>query len=222
MISSKEIYDERMKGTTTVGLLCKDGVVLATDKRATMGNLIADKEAKKLYKIDDYIAMTIAGSVGDAQSLVRILSAEAKLYKMRTGRNMPPLCCATLLSNILHGNRYFPYYTQLILGGYDNLHGPKLFSLDPIGGLNEESTFTATGSGSPTALGVLEANYKKDMDIEKAKNLVVDAILSAMERDAFSGNGISLGIVDKDGVKIFSDEEVNKLVAKSRRRRGKL
>ena len=97
-----------MKGTTTVGLICDDAVILATDKRASLGNLVADKEAKKLYKIDDYIAMTIAGSVGDAQAIVRILTVESKLYKMRTGRNISPLACATLLSNILHSSRMFP------------------------------------------------------------------------------------------------------------------
>ncbi|AEH06948.1 archaeal proteasome endopeptidase complex subunit beta [Methanothermococcus okinawensis] len=214
-------YKEYMKGTTTIGMVCKDGVVLATDKRATMGNLIADKEAKKLYKIDDYIAMTIAGSVGDAQSLVRMISAETKIYKMRTGNNMPPHSCATLLSNILHGNRHFPFLTQLIIGGYDNLHGPKLFSLDPVGGLNEETSFTSTGSGSPTALGVLEAEYKKDMTINKGKELAVKALISAMERDAYSGNGISLAVIDENGVKIYSDEEIEKMVEKIRKNRRK-
>ena len=219
MIASNDIYREYMKGTTTIGMICKDGVVLATDKRATMGNLIADKEAKKLYKIDDYIAMTIAGSVGDAQSLVRLISAETKIYKMRTGNYMPPHSCATLLSNILHGNRHFPFLTQLVIGGYDNLHGPKLFSLDPVGGLNEETSFTATGSGSPTAFGVLEAEYKKDMTLNEGKELAVKALVSAMERDAYSGNGVSLAVIDKNGVKIYSNEEVEEMVEKIKSKR---
>ena len=218
---SKDIYNEHMKGTTTIGMICKDGIVLATDKRATMGNLIADKEAKKLYKIDDYLAMTIAGSVGDAQSLVRLISAEAKLHKLRTGKNIPPHSCAVLLSNILHGNRYYPFLTQLIVGGYDNLHGPKLFSLDPIGGLNEESSFTATGSGSPTAYGVLEGEYKKDMPLDKGRDLAIKALVSAMERDAYSGNGVSLAVIDSNGVKIYSDSEVNKLIEKIKKRRSR-
>jgi proteasome beta subunit len=214
--------DERakfMKGTTTVGLICDDAVVLATDKRATMGNLIADKEAKKLYKIDDYIAMTIAGSVGDAQALVRYVSAEARLYKMRTGKNIPPLSCATLISNILHGSRMFPFLTQLVIGGYDFLYGPRLFAIDPIGGLSEETSFTATGSGSPTAYGVLELEYKKDMSLNEGLNLAIKALLSAMERDAFSGNGVSLAYINKEGVKIFEDEEIEKMIKKIKRRR---
>ncbi|WP_421077096.1 archaeal proteasome endopeptidase complex subunit beta [Methanothermococcus sp. Ax23] len=219
MMATNDHYKEYMKGTTTIGMICKDGVVLATDKRATMGNLIADKEAKKLYKIDDYIAMTIAGSVGDAQSLVRLISAETKIYKMRTGNYMPPHSCATLLSNILHGNRHFPFLTQLVIGGYDNLHGPKLFSLDPVGGLNEETSFTATGSGSPTAFGVLEAEYKKDMTLNEGKELAVKALVSAMERDAYSGNGVSLAVIDKNGVKIYSNEEVEEMVEKIKSKR---
>ncbi|WP_292460747.1 archaeal proteasome endopeptidase complex subunit beta [Methanothermococcus sp.] len=221
MIATNDHYKEYMKGTTTIGMICKDGVVLATDKRATMGNLIADKEAKKLYKIDDYIAMTIAGSVGDAQSLVRLISAETKIYKMRTGNYMPPHSCATLLSNILHGNRHFPFLTQLVIGGYDNLHGPELFSLDPVGGLNEETSFTATGSGSPTALGVLEAEYKKDMTLNKGKELAVKALVSAMERDAYSGNGVSLAVIDKNGVKIYPNEEIEDMVEKIKSKRRK-
>ncbi len=203
---------ETLKGTTTVGLLCDDAVILATDKRASLGNLVADKNAKKLYKIDDYIAITIAGSVGDAQAIVRILSAEARLYKMRTGKNISPLACATLLSNILHSSRYFPFLTQIIIGGYDLTQGPKLYSLDPLGGMNEETNFIATGSGSPIAYGVLEAGYEKDMSVEEGLKLAVKALKSAMERDTYSGNGISLAVITKDGVKILEDDEIEKIL----------
>ncbi|NPA63118.1 MAG: archaeal proteasome endopeptidase complex subunit beta [Methanococci archaeon] len=203
---------DTMKGTTTVGLICDDAVILATDKRASMGNLIADKEAKKLYKIDDYIAMTIAGSVGDAQAIVRALIAEARLYKMRTGKNISPRACATLLSNILHSSRMFPFLTQIIIGGYDLTDGPKLFSLDPLGGMNEEKTFTSTGSGSPIAYGVLEAEYDRDMSIEEGLKLALKALKSAMERDTYSGNGVSVAVITKDGVKLLSDEEITKLL----------
>ncbi|CAB3288068.1 Proteasome subunit beta [Methanocaldococcus lauensis] len=203
---------EALKGTTTVGLICDDAVILATDKRASLGNLVADKNAKKLYKIDDYIAITIAGSVGDAQAIVRMLSAEARLYKMRTGKYISPLACATLLSNILHSSRYFPFLTQIIIGGYDLLQGPKLFSLDPLGGMNEETNFIATGSGSPIAYGVLEAGYEKDMSVEDGLKLAVKSLKSAMERDTYSGNGISLAVITKEGVNILEDDEVEKIL----------
>ncbi|MBP2144255.1 proteasome beta subunit [Methanococcus voltae] len=208
-----------MKGTTTVGIACTDGVVLATDKRATMGNLIADKEAKKLYPIDEYIAMTIAGSVGDAQSLVRIISAETKIYKMRTGNNMSPLACTTLMSNVLHGNRHFPLMNQLIVGGYDVCNDePQLYSLDAVGGINEETTFTSTGSGSPTAYGVLEAEYAPKIKTAGALKLAVKAISSAMKRDAYSGNGISLAKIDKNGVKLYSEKEIEAILKKTEKK----
>ncbi|MBP2171794.1 archaeal proteasome endopeptidase complex subunit beta [Methanococcus voltae] len=208
-----------MKGTTTVGIACTDGVVLATDKRATMGNLIADKEAKKLYPIDEYIAMTIAGSVGDAQSLVRIISAETKIYKMRTGNNMSPLACTTLMSNVLHGNRHFPLMNQLIVGGYDVCNDePQLYSLDAVGGINEETTFTSTGSGSPTAYGVLESEYTSKIKTAGALKLAVRAISSAMKRDAYSGNGISLAKIDKNGVKLYSEKEIETILKKTEKK----
>ncbi|WP_456472797.1 archaeal proteasome endopeptidase complex subunit beta [Methanocaldococcus sp.] len=206
-----------MKGTTTIGLICKDAVILAADKRASLGNLIADKNAKKIYKIDENLALTIAGSVGDAQSLVRYLTAEAKLYRMRTGKLMSPLACSTLLSNILHSSRYFPFLVQMIVGGYDE-SGFKLYSLDPLGGVNEEKDFTATGSGSPVAYGVLEAGYKKGMEYKKGIELVLKALKAAMERDTFTGNGITLALITKEeGVKIYEDDEISKLIKRRKK-----
>ncbi|WP_457611789.1 archaeal proteasome endopeptidase complex subunit beta [Methanocaldococcus sp.] len=206
-----------MKGTTTIGLICKDAVILAADKRASLGNLIADKNAKKIYKIDENLALTIAGSVGDAQSLVRYLTAEAKLYRMRTGKLMSPLACSTLLSNILHSSRYFPFLVQMIVGGYDE-SGFKLYSLDPLGGVNEEKDFTATGSGSPVAYGVLEAGYKKGMEYKKGIELVLKALKAAMERDTFTGNGIALALITKEeGVKIYEDDEISKLIKRRKK-----
>ncbi|WP_423793410.1 archaeal proteasome endopeptidase complex subunit beta [Methanocaldococcus indicus] len=209
----------RMKGTTTVGLIYKDGVILAADKRASMGNLIADKNAKKVHKIDDYLALTISGSVGDAQAIIRYLIAEARLYRMRAGRYLAPKNCATLLSNILHSSRFYPYLTMLILGGY-NLDENKgeLFSIDPLGGFSEEYTFTATGSGSPVAYGVLEAEYKKDLPLDKAIKLAIKAIKAASERDTFTGNGISLAVINKEGVKILEDEEIDNFLKSLRKK----
>ncbi len=207
---------DNKKGTTTVGLICKDNVILAADKRASMGNLISDKNAKKIHKIDDYLALTIAGSVGDAQAIIRFLTAEARLYRMRAGKYLSPRACATLLSNILHSSRYFPYLTMLILGGYDFDEGPKLFSIDPLGGVSEEYRFTATGSGSPIAYGVLEAEYKDNLSLEKGIKLAVTAIKSATKRDTFSGNGISLAIINKEGVKILEDNEIDKFLKRKK------
>ena len=138
--------DKHLKGTTTVGIVCSDGVVLATEKRATMGNFIASKTAKKIYQIDDLVGMTTAGSVGDAQQLVRMISVESKLYKMRRQESITIKGLTTLLSNILGGQRYFPLMVQLLVGGVDK-NGPAIFSLDAMGGNIEETKAVATGSG---------------------------------------------------------------------------
>lgn len=209
IMTEKEI--EKLKtGTTTVGIICKDGVVLAAERKATMGYLVASKHAKKILKIADHIGMTIAGNVGDAQALERYIKAEVNLYQLQEGRKMPVKAAATLVANILYSRSYFPYYVQLLVGGYDN--GARLFSFDPTGSVIEEKDYFSTGSGSVMALGVLEDNYKTGMDMESAKKLAVRAIKAAIERDIASGGaGIDLAVIDNKGFRMFPDEEVKSL-----------
>ncbi|MCD4740670.1 archaeal proteasome endopeptidase complex subunit beta [archaeon] len=187
---------EIKKGTTTIGLRAKEGIVLASESRATMGNLIANKEVEKIFKIQDHIGMTTAGSVADAQALVRLLRVETNLYQIERERPINLKAASTLLSNVLQQNKYFPYWVQLLLGGYDN--GPKLYSLDAVGSVIEEKV-TSTGSGSPFAYGVLESRYKEGQGIEENLKLAVEALRSAMERDAMSGNNINLVKITKKG-----------------------
>jgi len=200
--------ENRLKGTTTVGLKCSDGVVFATERRATMGNLIAHKVADKIFKIDDHIGATIAGGVGDAQTLMKYISAEVTLYRLRNGEKISVESAATLTANILHSSRFYPYFVQTLLGGIDD-NGPALFSLDPAGGAIGDKMIS-TGSGSPIAYGVLEDRYHDDIDIEEGIDVAVRAIQSAMQRDAFSGNGILVATVTKEGFKMLPEEEVER------------
>ncbi|MDY6864565.1 MAG: archaeal proteasome endopeptidase complex subunit beta [Halobacteriota archaeon] len=202
------MVNEILKGTTTVGMVCTDGVILASERRATMGNFIASSTAKKVYQIDELIGMTTAGGVGDAQSLVRIISAETRLHKMRTHEPMKVKSVATLMSNILSGNRYYPYYVQLLMGGVDR-DGPMLFSLDALGGQIEETKVVATGSGSPTAYGVLEDRYLPDISMDEGAELAVRALGSAMKRDSASGDGMVVVKITKDGFNTLTEEEVS-------------
>ena len=204
--------ENKLKGTTTVGLKCKDGVVFATERRATMGNLIAHKVADKIFKIDDHIGATIAGGVGDAQSLMKYISAEVALYRLRNGARIRVESAATLTANILHSSRFYPFYVQTLLGGVDD-KGPSLFSLDPAGGVIGDDVIS-TGSGSPFAYGVLEDRYNKDLDVEEGVEVAVRAIQSAMERDAFSGNGILVAIITEEGFKMLPEEEVKSKLRK--------
>jgi len=202
--------EEEFKGTTTIGLVCKDGVVLATEKRAVMGTFIASREAKKIYRLDDRLAMTTAGSVGDAQQLARIMSAEAKLYKMRRNKPISPHAVSTLLANVLSGSKYFPFLVQLLVGGL-NAEGPGLFSLDAVGGQIEEKSAAATGSGSPMAYGVLEDRYTEDIAVDAGVELAIRALHTAMKRDSASGNGIEVVKITQDEYTKLSDEEVSKI-----------
>lgn len=192
------VNDKVYEGTTTIGIVCEEGVILATESRATMGNFIASKDAKKVYQIDDFMGMTTAGSVGDAQRLVKTLQVEAKLYRMRRQESMTVKGTASLLANILAGNRYYPFMVQLLIGGFDK-NGPSIYSLDALGGQLEETKAVSTGSGSPFAYGILEDRYKENMSIEDGLDLAVRALHNVMKRDSASGNGIKAVKITAEG-----------------------
>lgn len=197
-------------GTTTVGIVCKDGVVMAAEKKSTMGYLVASKESEKIYEVDEAIGLTIAGAAGDAQALVRYIRAELKLFKIQNQRPLTVKGAATLLSNILQGGRwsYVPYMVQLILGGVD-AKGPVIYPMDALGAYDEERKFFSTGSGSPYALGVLEDTYKPNITTDEAAKLAVRAIKAAIERDIGSGGkGIDIMIIKSDGIKRLKGDDL--------------
>ncbi len=199
---------ENKKGTTTIGLVCKDGVVVATEHRATMGTMIAHKVAKKVYKIDDHLAMTTAGLVGDAQMLARYLKVETDLYRLQRGSIIPVKGAATLMSNILNQRKFAPFYVQLIVGGVD-ISGPHIFSIDAAGGSIEDK-YTSTGSGSPYVFGVLEDNYRDGITVEEGVNLSIRALSAAMKRDSASGNGMDIAVITPGAYKEIMQEEIEK------------
>jgi proteasome beta subunit len=194
-----------LKGTTTIGVVCKDGVILASDTRVTMGFYVAHKYGKKVYKIDDHLGMTIAGTVADAQRVVDILTANAQLYKINMNRPMPVKSAARLVANLLFSARYIPLATQVLVGGIDDT-GPHVFNLDPYGSLNEEKS-VSTGSGSPLAYGILEDKYREGMTITELLPIIVKAVNAAMKRDVASGNNYNIIVIDKKGYKELSDQE---------------
>ncbi|TAL47173.1 archaeal proteasome endopeptidase complex subunit beta [archaeon] len=197
----KEKPNVKKTGTTTLGIICKDAAVVAAEKKSTMGYLVASKESDKLVPIDERMIVTTAGASGDAQTLARYLSAEVKLFEMANQRKISVKSAATLLSNILQNSKFYPYYVQLILAGFDE-SGPAVFDLDAIGGMEDEKKFFSTGSGSPMALGVLEDGYKEGMTAEEGMKLAVRAIRAAIERDIGSGGkAIDVAIINKDGIK---------------------
>jgi len=203
-----------MKGTTTIGLVFSTGVILATEKRAIMGYMIASKKAKKVYQVADRIGMTTAGGVGDAQQLARILTVECNLYQIRRSRPITVGAASTLLSNYLNQNRYFPFYVQLLVGGVDE-HGSSVYSVDALGGATKEEEIVSTGSGSPMAYGVLEDRFTKGMTEDEAIDLAIRALKAAMKRDAGSGEGVHVVVITKDRYQELDEATLKKYLAKT-------
>jgi proteasome beta subunit len=209
MNNSNAVDRLALKGTTTIGVVCRDGVILASDTRVTMGFYVAHKHGKKVYRIDDHIGMTIAGTVADAQRAVDILTANAQLYKINIGRPLPISSAARLVANLLFSSRYYPLQTQVLVGGVDD-SGPHVFNLDPFGSLNEEKS-VSTGSGSPVVYGILEDRFKEDMSVEEALPVVVKAVNAAMKRDAASGDSYNVTVIDAKGYRELSERDKKKL-----------
>jgi len=199
-----------LKGTTTIGVVCKDGVILASDTRVTMGFYVAHKFGKKVYKIDNHLGMTIAGTVADAQRVVDILIANAQLYRINNNRPMPVNSAARLVANLLFQNRYIPLATQVLVGGIDDT-GPHVYNLDPYGSLNEEKS-VSTGSGSPLAYGVIEDKYREGMSISETLPIIAKAVNAAMKRDVASGNSYNIIVINEQGYKELTSEEKSSLL----------
>jgi proteasome beta subunit len=200
-LNQEEKYESKTlkTGTTTVGLICKDAIILGTDKRASMAYFVASKTAEKLHKIQDHLWMTIAGGVADALYLVDVLRAETTIYQLAHD-NQPIMVksAGKLLSNILYSNKMFPFEVGLILGGVTEDEGPTLLQIGAYGSILPEK-FCAVGSGQNFSYGVLEAKYKDNLTIEEGKDIIKKAVSSSIIRDMASGNGIDVAVVKKEG-----------------------
>lgn len=196
----------KFKGTTTVGIVCDDGVVLAADMRAALGNMIMAKNVTKIFQIDEHLALAGAGNIGDILSLVRMLRAEAKLYRARVGREMSVKVLATLTANVLNRTKYLPYFGWFLIGGYDKK--PRIYSVDMAGGMTEDK-YVSAGSGMEFAYAVLENEYKENIKIDEGVKLAVKAINTAIKRDVFTGDGIMVVTITKDGYRELSRKEID-------------
>lgn len=184
-------------GATTVGVVFKDGVILASEKRVSYGYLVVSKTGKKVFKITDHVGAACAGLVSDMQELIREVSAYGNLFSLDVGRPISVRSAAKLMSNLLFSRRLAPLITQTIVGGFDD-EGPSLYSLDPLGSVLPDK-YTVVGSGTEIAMGVVEDGFKENMDLEAAKALVIRGMKSAISRDIMSGDGVDFLIITKDG-----------------------
>nr|MDO8098232.1 proteasome subunit beta [Candidatus Njordarchaeota archaeon] len=183
--------------TTTIGVVFDNGVLLGSESRATEGYFIASKEAPKIYKITAKIGMTISGGVADCQQMVKTIRALTNIRRIELGREVTVKSVAQLTSVALFQNRLAPYISQLILAGVDDT-GPHLYTLDPLGSLIPEEHYTATGSGSVVAFGVLESGYKEGMSLDEGVKLITTAITASRARDIASGGPLQIVAITKD------------------------
>jgi len=188
-----------MPGATTVGLVCREGVVLASERRYAYGTFVMSKAAKKMFKVSDTVGFACAGVIGDMQVLAREANAYLSIYRFERGREGSVRNAAKLISSLLSSRRMFPYLAQTIIGGTDN-GKPGLYVLDPIGSVLDDK-FAAVGTGAEIATGVLEAEYHDGLGLDEAKPLILRAIRSALARDISSGDGIDMMIITQTGIK---------------------
>jgi proteasome beta subunit len=188
-----------LPGATTIGIVCKDGVILAAERRVTYGYFVMSKSGKKVFKIADKIGAACAGIVADMQILTREVGAYLNLYSYEREQSVTVRTAAKLMGSMLFERRYFPYLAQTIVGGIDE-GGARLFVLDPLGSVIEDK-FTAVGSGAEIAMGLLESEFKEGMSIEDGKGLARKAVKAASARDIGSGEGLDMLVITNDGVR---------------------
>ena len=206
-----ENKNELSTGTTTVGLICKDCIILGADKRATAGYMVVDRKTQKVHKIKDKFALTIAGSVSEAQMLIKVIKAQLALKENQTNRETTCKEAANMLANMLYSSIRTPSMiqsiTHFLFAGYDK--EIALYDLYPDGSITKIDDFVSSGSGSVYALGVLENSYKKDMSEKEGIELIKRAINASLKRDIASGNGINIAVVNKDGVEYVESADIN-------------
>ena len=198
-------------GTTTLAIKCKDGVVLAADKRATAGNFIANKKVKKVFAVTDKIVLTMAGTVSDAQLMTKLFRAELQLKTYRTKRTPNMKESANLLAGLVYSNirkmSLIPGVSHFLMAGED-AEGFQVYDLYPDGSLTEIDDFVSSGSGSVMAYGVLETLYNKEITVEEGVKLALKSVNAALQRDSASGNGIDVVTVTKEGIKRVIEKEL--------------
>ena len=194
----------RMKtGTTTLAILCKNGIVVAADKRATAGHFIADPRVTKIHPVTENIVVTMAGTVSDAQLMVKLAKANLQLKKLKTYRDVNVKEAANFMSGMVYSNirkmSMIPGISHFIMAGKDD-DGFHAYDIYADGSITKVEDFISSGSGSVMAYGVLETLYKKEMTIEEGKKLAIKSINAALARDSASGNGLDMTIITEKGV----------------------
>ena len=212
LFKESEIKNQ-VHGTTTVGLVCSDGIVLTTDTRASMGYYIASRTVNKIAVIDNHCAVTIAGGVADAQYAIDQLKYHAKIYKLEKNEGLPISSIARLTSNLFYSTLHQKFsllYADILVGGIDH-EGPQLYNIDMFGTLTKEEYYS-TGSGSPVAYGILESEFKQSLTVDEAMPIAVKAVYGAILRNSGTGDGLNIVTIRENNLKEYSFEEKQKII----------
>ncbi|MHA1371791.1 MAG: proteasome subunit beta [Promethearchaeota archaeon] len=202
--SDAQAVEITIPGAVSLGLKCVDGVVLGNERRFIWGYTALVKNVKKIFKLTDRIALSVAGLISDMQMLAKIMRAQANLYELDHGAPITVKALAKLLSNYLYQRKLMPLYTQVIIAGVDD-DGPGLYTLDPIGSFIPDD-YAAAGSSTTLAISILESEYKKDITVKEAKALVEKAIINSIKRDATTGEIMDVMTITKDGISEYSKD----------------
>ncbi len=195
-------------GATAVGIRGEGFVVLAAERRLSYGGFVVSRSGKKVYKITDYLGIALAGLFADIQAIVKILRAELEYHALSAGRRLSVRGAAKLLATILYSYKYFPFFSEVLVGGVEADGTSRLYVMDPLGSLIEDD-YAAIGSGASIAIGVLETGYRGGLTVEEAKKLAVAAVRAAIERDTGSGDGIDILVIRfADGKPVAEEESI--------------
>ena len=211
--------DEELKknilrtGTSIVGIICKDGIILAADRQVTGGqSIVMNKKYPKIVKINDYLIAGIAGVLSDAQLVAKLASAELRLKELKSKERPSIKEGANLFNSLVYSNiRKFstiPGIVASIMGGYNKDGTCQLFSVDPSGAIVEIEDYVADGSGMPYMLGLLERRYDKELTIKQGVELATECIKASTQRDVGSGFGIDVFTITKEGINQVVEQEI--------------
>jgi len=209
--------------TTIVALATSDGIVMAGDRRATMGNIIAQRDIEKVFPADEHSVVGIAGAAGVAVELVRLFQVELEHYEKIEGVPLSLDGKANRLATLLRGNLGMAMQGLAVVplfAGYDLARGRgRIFSYDVTGGRYEERDHHAVGSGSMFARGSLKKLYRPGLSAEDAVMAAVEALYDAADDDSATGGPDLtrrifpvIAVADADGVRMLEDAEVGAIV----------
>lgn len=192
-------YEEVFRATV-VGLKVRDGVVMATDRRLSYGNIVLSRAARKIFVVDERAAVAFAGLYGDVSGLIRLLQADISAYKLIANAPVTTRSIAKRLSILMYSYKWFPFFVETLVGGVESDGTPRLYVLDPLGSILEEE-YAAVGSGATVAFGFLENNYRPDMTVDDAEKVAISAVRTAIGRDIGSGDGIDVVSITRNGAR---------------------